>query len=94
MSASSNCQVVSSTNFLENSAFNLIIMSDGYDAKLMKINGRFSYDQSSQRDLEFYTDIRELDLGSRLYVGEESECEQDFISDTEAESKVSKGRKQ
>ena len=48
-------------------------MPDGYDAKLMKINGRFSYDQSSQRDLEFYTDIRELDLGSRLYVGEESE---------------------
>ena len=48
-------------------------MSDGYDAKLMKINGRFSYDQSSQRALEFYTDIRELDLGSRLYVGEESE---------------------
>ena len=69
-------------------------MSDGYDAKLMKINGRFSYDQSSQRDLEFYTDIRELDLGSRLYVGEESECEQDFTSDTEAECKVSKGRKQ
>ena len=46
----------------------------------MKINGRFSYDQSSQRDLEFYTDIRELDLGSRLYVGEESECETHFIS--------------
>ena len=44
----------------------------------MKINGRFSYDQSSQRALEFYTDIRELDLGSRLYVGEESES--DFIS--------------
>ena len=57
----------------ENLANNLLFWSDGYDAKLMKINGRFSYDQSSQRALEFYTDIRELDLGSRLYVGEESE---------------------
>ena len=51
----------------------------------MKINGRFSYDQSSQRDLEFYTDIRELDLGSRLYIGEESECENTFYIQTQRE---------
>ena len=47
--------------------------SDGYDVKLMKINGRFSYDQSSQRDLPFYTHIREIDLRSRVFVGDESE---------------------
>ena len=40
---------------------------------LMKINGRFSYDRASQRDLPFYTEIRELDLSSRVYVGDESE---------------------
>ena len=74
MSASSNCQVVSCTKLCFRHKYNLsFFFSDGYDAKLMKINGRFSYDQSSQRALEFYTDIRELDLGSRLYVGEESE---------------------
>ena len=73
MSASSNCQVVSCTKLCFRNKYNLTFLTDGYDAKLMKINGRFSYDQSSQRALEFYTDIRELDLGSRLYVGEESE---------------------
>ena len=45
---------------------------DGYDVKLMKINGRFSYDRESQRDLEFYTHIREIDLTRRIHVGDES----------------------
>ena len=41
---------------------------------LMKINGRFSYDRASQRDLPFYTEIRELDLSSRVFVGDESKA--------------------
>ena len=41
---------------------------------MMKINGRFSYDRTSQRDLPFYTEIRELDLGSRVFVGDESKA--------------------
>ena len=41
----------------------------------MKINGRFSYDRSSQRDLEFFTEIREIDLHRRIFVGDESELQ-------------------
>jgi len=47
------------------------LSSYGYDVKLMKINGRFSYDRESQRDLEFYTHIREIDLTRRIHVGDE-----------------------
>ena len=47
-------------------------MSDGYDINLMKISGRFSYDRASQRDIPFYTEVRELDLSRRLFVGDES----------------------
>lgn len=48
---------------------------DGFDVKQMKINGRFSYDRSSQRDLEFFTEIREIDLHRRIFVGDESELQ-------------------
>ena len=51
-----------------------ILISDGYDVSLMKINGRFSYDRTSQRDFPFYTEIRELDLSSRVFVGDESKA--------------------
>ena len=37
----------------------------------MKISGRFSYDRTSQRDIPFYTEIRELDLSRRVFVGDE-----------------------
>ena len=49
-------------------------ISDGYDNNLMKISGRFSYDRSSQRDIPFYTEIRELDLSRRVFVGDESKA--------------------
>ena len=39
----------------------------------IKIYGQFSYDRSSQRELQFQTDIREIDLRRRVWHGEESE---------------------
>ena len=43
----------------------------------MKISGRFSYDRASQRDIPFYTEIRELDLSRRVFVGDESKRERE-----------------
>jgi hypothetical protein len=50
----------------------LICSTGGYDAQQVKLNGKFSYQRSSQRDLQFYTDIREIDLRKRTWHGEES----------------------
>ena len=49
------------------------MLLDGYDMSQIKIYGQFSYDRSSQRDLVFQTDIREIDLRMRVWHGEESE---------------------
>ena len=46
--------------------------SGGYDAQQVMINGQFSYQRSSQRDLQFFTDVREIDLRKRTWQGEES----------------------
>ena len=37
----------------------------------IKIFGQFSYQRSSQRDLQFQTDIMEIDLSRRVWHGEE-----------------------
>jgi hypothetical protein len=50
-----------------------ILLLDGYYMSQIKIYGQFSYDRSSQRDLQFQTDIREIDLRRRVWYGEESE---------------------
>jgi len=47
------------------------LSSYGYDQHQMKINGQFSYDRASQRDLQFHTDIKEIDLSKRVWHGEE-----------------------
>ena len=49
------------------------MLLDGYDMSQIKIYGQFSYDRSSQRELQFQTDIREIDLRRRVWHGEESE---------------------
>ena len=50
-----------------------LFIAVGYDVSQIKIFGQFSYDRSSQRDLQFQTDIREIDLSRRVWHGEESE---------------------
>ena len=59
----------------------------------MKINGRFTYDTSSQRDLQFYTQIREIDLHRRIHVGDESKLKVIYLDQSVVEQfykKVSK----
>ena len=51
----------------------LSLLSVGYDLSQIKIYGQYSYQRSSQRDLQFATDIREIDLSRRVWHGEESE---------------------
>ena len=51
----------------------LYLFSVGYDLSQIKIYGQYSYQRSSQRDLHFHTDIRELDLSRRVWHGGESE---------------------
>ena len=46
--------------------------SYGYDQTQLQIQGQHSYHRSHQRDLQFFTDIRELDLSRRVWGGEES----------------------
>ena len=51
----------------------ILFIAVGYDFSQIKIFGQFSYDRSSQRDLQFQTYIREIDLSRRVWHGEESE---------------------
>ena len=46
----------------------------GYDSSQLRISGQFSYDKTSQRDLQFFTDMRELARDKRTWQGEESRC--------------------
>ena len=50
----------------------LTCSSGGYDAQQVMINGQFSYQRLSQRDLQFYADVREIDIRKRTWHGEES----------------------
>ena len=75
MFASSNFPLVSVNAWTWNYLFDSSCALDGFDVKQMKINGRFSYDRSSQRDLEFFTEIREIDLHRRIFVEDESELQ-------------------
>ena len=45
---------------------------DGYDLAQIRITGQYSYHRDTQRDIQFLTDIREIDLGRRVWHGEES----------------------
>ena len=74
MCAALNCPVVS-RNMLSGRSYNCCLLLDGYHAGQMKINGQFSYERSSQRELQFSTDIREINLSRRVWQGEESEFE-------------------
>ena len=44
----------------------------GYDSTQLRISGQYSYDKTAQRDIQFFTDIRELDRDTRTWQGEES----------------------
>merc|ERR1719206_223856 len=50
---------------------NLRLASCGYDSSQLRISGQFSYDKTSQRDLQFFTDMRELARDKRTWQGEE-----------------------
>ena len=49
-----------------------IIISDSYDASQIRISGQFSYEKSSQRELQFLPEIRELPLHNRIWKEDES----------------------
>ena len=49
-----------------------IIISDSYDASQIRISGQFSYEKSSQRELQFLLEIRELPLQNRIWKEDES----------------------
>ena len=46
---------------------------DGYDISQLRVFGQFSYDKDNQRELQFQTEMRELELSARVWEGEESE---------------------
>ena len=46
---------------------------DGYDISQLRVFGQFSYDKANQRELQFQTEMRELELSARVWEGEESE---------------------
>ena len=58
----------------------IIFIADGYGVSQIKIFGQLSYQISSQRDLQFQTDIREIDLSRRVWHGEESEWGVVFVN--------------
>ena len=49
------------------------LLTGGYDVSQLRLTGKYSYDRSGQRDLQFFTDIRELGSQDRTWQGEESE---------------------
>ena len=54
-------------------------LSDGYDLDQVRMSGQYSYKTDRQRDLQFHTDIKEIDLGRRVWHGEESELASNLI---------------
>jgi hypothetical protein len=74
MSAHLGCLAVSRTEqIILGLNMDFFFIADGYDLSQMKIFGQFSYQRSSQRDLQFQTEIREINLHRRVWHGEESE---------------------
>ena len=53
-------------------------LTGGYDASQLRLTGKYSYDRSGQRDLQFFTDIRELGSHARTWQGEESEYKEEW----------------
>merc|ERR1719400_2250485 len=47
----------------------LRLSSYGYDTSQMRLSGKFTFDRTSQRVLNFHTEIRELELGQRVWIG-------------------------